>query len=224
MKLPSTLFIPLGRDSSWSNNELRYALRSWSRYSGVERVLIIGNKPEWYTGDHMQWEQLLPKTEDIWMKTQAACMHIDELFIFGNDDHILTSALTDLPYYHSGPISRFRGGSDTFMRYVDNTAKLLGEPANYYDVHTPMIIEPEAFLDLDFTTDTLLKSVYCNCNTYAIAMSSRIVDPLIRSHIRYDEIESYTRLGMFAFNDNGLSNDLRQWLKDKFPEKSRWER
>jgi hypothetical protein len=219
--LPSTLFIPLLKNAStWADNELRYALRSWEKYCPMERVIVIGHKPDWYTGEYHLLDGLRSKTEDIWMKTEAAA-RITDRFIFANDDHILLQPLTSLPYYSQGKLSDFVGGSDTFMRYVWNTAKQWPSGL-YFDVHTPMIIESDRFLALEYLRDTLLKSIYCN--SFTDIEGEPYKDCKINQHMRTEEIEQkLTGKKMFSFGDNGLGNDMRKHLFALFPDKSRFE-
>lgn len=217
--LPTTLFIPLGRDSVWNNNELKYALRSWEKFGKIERVIIIGEKPDWYAGDHLPWKHLLPKTEDIFRKTQLAAT-LTENFIYANDDHILLEPLTTLPYYYQGFIHEFKGGSDAFMRYVCNTDRICPQ-GKYFDVHTPMVIESDIILSLPYVNDTIMKSYY----GYEIgAEGEPYKDCKINQHLRTEEIEKrLVGLPMFSFGDNGLNNDMRKYLMNNFPDKSKWE-
>ena len=53
--------IPLGTGSRWQDNELRYCLRSIEKnLSGVNEVVIVGEKPKWLTNVrcvyHQQYE------------------------------------------------------------------------------------------------------------------------------------------------------------------------
>lgn len=217
MPLPKILFIPLSPMSPWSDTELRYALRSWHKYSTIDEVLVIGHKPDWYTGSHLRYDTPHSKTEDIFRKTQyAASVHSE--FIFANDDHILLSALTELPYYYQGLISEFKGGSETFMRYVGNTASLFPK-GNYFDIHTPMVVTAGRMKELRYFPNTLFKSTYC----YGM-QGVYMRDPHLNIHMRTEQIEAFVKdKPMFAFNDNGLSPDLKKWLAAKFPVKSPWE-
>lgn len=217
--LPSTLFIPLGTMSTWQDNELRYALRSWQQYSTIERVLIIGHKPDWYTGDHIRFDHHYSKTEDIFRKTEYAATLYDR-FIFANDDHVLLQPLNELPYYYDGYLKDFRSsGSDTFRRYVNNTLQLFPD-GKYFDVHTPMVVE--SHLMPKYTRDTIFKSCYCNS---ASIQGVEMKDPIIRRHFRMEDIYCCIRhLPMFSYSDSGLSNDLKKWIAKKFPDPSRWEK
>lgn len=217
--IPQTLFVPLGRDSRWHNNELRYALRSWSAYSDVTRLIIAGDKPEWLDCEAIQWPYLHPKTLDIFLKAQAACSLTDQ-FVFGNDDHFLLQPLKTLPNYYYSTLTNHKGGSDRFKDYVLFTQQLFPDGL-FYDIHTPMIMD-NRLLELRHDKPVVLKSLFGNSFP---GQSVEMIDPVIRDHMRTDDIELFTAgKPMFAVNDNGLGNDMKRWLQKRFPEKSRWEK
>lgn len=108
--IPTTLFIPLGCGSAWDNQELRYALRSWEQYSTIDRVIICGEKPDWYMGEHIPYRSRLNYSKPMEIMDKAKLCPA-ETFIFSNDDIFLLEPLADLPNYAQGQIGEFRGGS-----------------------------------------------------------------------------------------------------------------
>jgi hypothetical protein len=147
------------------------------------------------------------------------CDYADE-FIFCNDDHFLLEPLQSLPNYFSGPLRDFKRGSQTFQRYVDNTAKLFPNGL-YYDIHTPLKIEARKFRQLSYTEDVVMKSLYCN--TFP-GESVQMDDLKIDHHVRTEDIERMVEGRQFlSVGDNGLSPDMKKWLEKRFPEPSRWE-
>ncbi len=213
------LFIPLAPMSAWQDNELRYALRSWDKHSPPDRVLIIGHKPGWYTGEHIQMHNVASKPKDIFLKTQRAAKECDS-FIFANDDHFLLSPFQD-KHYHAGPLASFRKGSDAFMRYVQNTAKRF-PGGNYFDVHTPMVMQSDVVLSLDYgATDVLLKSTYCNT---ARVTGEYYADCKINTRMTAEAISSRVAgLSVFSVGDGALGPGLREFLASQYPVPSRWE-
>lgn len=211
-----TYFYPLANLSTWQDNELRYSLRSFN----PNRVVVIGHKPSWYTGEHYPFPAgAWSKPKDIFLKTREMCKHADE-FIFCNDDHFLLQPLTTLPNYYQCPLKKFKGGSQTFMRYVDNTSRLFPD-GMYYDIHTPMRIESAKFLTLQYTNDVVMKSLYGNSFP---GESVQLNDLKINHHVRTEDIDRLVAGRQFmSVGDNGLSNDMRKWLDKRFPTPSRWE-
>lgn len=218
--IPEILFIPLGTISSWLHNELRFALRSWDKYgSPIKQLLIIGHKPGWLQNvHHIPFMDRFSKPANIYEKVKIAAKHYDR-FIFANDDHFLTKPLTELPYYYSGKLIDFKGGGDTFMRYVGNTWQLFPS-GKYFDVHTPMVVEAQVVEQLTYIKDVLFKSLYCNT---AGIKGEQFEDCKIRSHFRTDDILRYANNRPFISTDEAISVDTKRFLQETFPDKSRWE-
>lgn len=217
-----TLFIPLSPNSTWNDNELRYALRSWEKYSPPSEVVIIGPKvPDWLTGvTWMGWNKNYSKPRDIYEKTKLMSQYYTE-FIFANDDHFLLDPFKDDPGYQ-GLIRDFRGGSETFMRYVSNTAKIF-PAAKYFDIHEPMRMEAKYINCMYYPMkgEMLLKTAY---GATAGVNGRPATDCKIDRHIRYDEIDTLLQgRWCFSVGDQGLNNDMKRWLADRFPDKSKYE-
>lgn len=220
--IPDTLFIPLCAISSWQHNELRYALRSWEMYGPpIKQLLIIGHKPDWLQNVHY-----LPfndaqqtKTKNIFDKVKIAASLYDR-FIFANDDHFLLQPMYELPYYYSCMLRDFKGGGESFMRYVSNTYKLFPS-GKYYDVHTPMIVESYVIDMMTYHRDTIFKSCYGNT---AQVEGVEFRDCKINGNIRRDEITRYVEGKPFLSTGEAVPWDLKRWFEEKYPVKSRWEK
>lgn len=103
------IVIPLGVGSLWQDNELRFCLRSISKYlTDYGQIFIIGDCP-----DFIQNIIHIPATDSIFRKDKdrnifnklmIACEQneISESFLFMNDDHYLLSDLvaSEIPYYY----------------------------------------------------------------------------------------------------------------------------
>lgn len=216
-----TLFIPLGNGSPYGDQELRFALRSWQQQSPPDRVIIIGHKPSWLINvEHYDCRFRYSKPRNIWEKTKMAAMLCDR-FIFANDDHFLLRPWEN-KYYHEGPITHYKiTGGSTFSRYVQNTAQRF-PGGNYFDVHTPMEIESDLFLPIEYgAKDVLLKSTYCNTNGIE---GEYIKDCKINGKMTYLEIAARVQgLPCFSIGDAGFTATMRKFLLDIFPEPSKFE-
>lgn len=219
--IPKVLFIPLCTISSWEHNELRLALRSWQRFGPeIETLLIIGYKPDWLINvHHIPFIDRWSKPVNIFEKVKIAATHYKE-FIFANDDHFLLKPLIDLPYYYSGTLFDFKGGGETFMRYVQNTWQKYPQ-GKYFDVHTPMIVKAQVVNRITYTKDILFKSAYCN---EAKIEGVEFRDCKVTGHMRTPDIEAFAMTNPFLSTGEVLSVDLKKWLFEKFPEKSRFEK
>lgn len=218
--IPCVLFIPLCQITTWNHNELRIALRSWEMYGPpIDTLLIIGYKPKWIGNcHHIEYNDRYSKTQNIFSKVKIAADHYD-CFIFGNDDHFLLQPMNELPYYHAGPIREFKGGGETFMRYVNNTYRLFPNGL-YYDVHTPMIVDSAVMAGLEYQRDTLFKSCYGNT---AGVDGELFKDCKMSGHIRLDEVQRYISGRPFLSIGEYIPYDLKKWLWEKYPQKSKWE-
>jgi hypothetical protein len=218
--LPTTLFIPLCPSSTWNHNELRLALRSWEKHGPpIETVLIIGHKPDWLQDvHHIPFTDRWNKPTNIYEKVKLAAKLYDS-FIFANDDHFLLRRMVELPYYRSVKLKEFKGGGETFMRYVEQTRQLFPD-GYYFDVHTPMVVHAHIVESLEYRKDVLFKSLYCNS---AQVWGEEFKDCKIKDHMRREDIERYVEGRPFLSTGEAISNDLKKWLFDQFPEKSRWE-
>lgn len=219
--IPKVVFIPLCNMSSWLHNELRIALRSWEKfYPQLETVCIIGYKPDWLINvHHIEFSGVLDKVQEIFKKTKIAAEHYPE-FIFANDDHFLLQPLIELPYYCSVPLKEFKGpAGDTFFRYVDTTYRLFPD-GKYFDIHTPMIVKREILDTMDWKKDVLFKSYYGNTGKVDGLV---LKDCKINGFVRRDEIDRYVIDRPFISTGEAISTDLKKFLFEKFPEKSRFE-
>lgn len=214
-----TLFIPLSNASAWQHNELRFALRSWEKYSSIDTLCIIGHKPGWLKDvHHIPFDERSNKPRNIFDKVQLAVKYYDQ-FIFANDDHYLLERMHNLPYYYQCKLKDYRNGGETFMRYVANTRELFPDGL-YFDVHTPMVVDSEVVKQLSYKKDVLFKSLYCNT---AGVEGIRCDDIKIRGHIRREDIDKLVKGQQFLSTGNLISHDLRQWFLEMYPEKSRFE-
>lgn len=140
-------------------------------------------------------------------------------FIFANDDHFLLKTMTELPYYRSSKLKDFKGGGETFMRYVTQTWSKWPE-GWYFDVHTPMIVEAEVVNTLKVEKDILFKSAYANT---AGIEGVEFTDCKLPYNMRRDEFEKYISGREFFSTSEAVPLEVKTWLKEQFPEKSRWE-
>lgn len=186
----------VGKDSKWSNNELRYSLRSLEKYvSDIDHVFIVGELPTFITGvihlpaiDPFKWN----KEGNIHSKLliAAQCQFVSNKFLFMNDDHFFLRNISTVPYAHLGPLSMNGVESPVYAQYLENTRKALlhaGLPIKNFDIHLPMIIDKRRFVKMsesfNWFTDEIentlvVKSLYAN---YCRIPGSREVDCKIKS-------------------------------------------
>ena len=136
-------FIVIPLLNSGPYEQLRYALRSITTHMPIDRCILVGGKPNWYNGEHIQHEDygLLRKEENIRDKVIAGAP--DCSFLFANDDHILLAPITTT--WNKGPLSSTlvgRNPNGTYGRLLHNTIQRYGDVPNV-DCHCPMMMTGE---------------------------------------------------------------------------------
>lgn len=219
-----TVVYTIGKGSSWGDNELRYSIRSMVMFTSVSRIIIVGHKPAWCVNvDHIAVKDGPRKNYNIHLKTLAACDATDE-FIQAADDHFVLQPTDFSTYYHSGPINEKRY-TGNYATVTANTSKVL--PGGlFYNLHIPMKMNSEAYKQImsryDWTKkEYLVKSLYAN-NIGVVGVRSK--DCKVRESMRLDKIKNYVKdRGFLSVGDSGLSMDMKRFLKQTFPERSRYE-
>jgi len=223
-----TVVYTLGKGSTWQNNELRYSIRSFVKYTAVNHIIIVGYLPDWLQGvEYVPFPDTPRKQFNIHVKTSLACQLVPE-FIQAADDHILLEYNDFSARYYSGLLKdkKFTG---RYAEALANTRRVAD--GAYYNVHTPAQIISEHYLHImrqpaiDWgNKEYLIKSLYGNC--LGIHISKELpTDVKISTHLRRSGIEKFVQGKSFlSFSDGGLSTDLRRWLAERFPDKSKYER
>jgi len=235
------VLIPLGRGSSWQNNELRYCLRSIEKFAtGFERIFVVGADPGW-----LSKQVEFRASDDIPANKQARIAHkifwtfqftdISNTAVLFNDDFVLRQPvdLSRLLPYQRGPLLAAvqRQEDPVYRACLEETMCALQaaeKPAMHYDIHVPILMERRAFVELKSwwqqsicsVNGFVVKSTYAN-NTLLFP-GPIMRDLKLRRH--YDNIDEVTRgRFMFSYSDAGLTPVLKRWLTETFPVKSKWE-
>lgn len=221
----------LGKSSMWSNNELRYSLRSIDNHlKGYGHVWIIGEKPDWLTNvnhkpatDH---KNAVPDF-NIMSKLVGAVIEpeISDTFLFMNDDHYLLQDVQadQYPYYYQGTIGQHvkKRGHDGYGRRCENTEKSLKArnlPTKYFDVHYPILYQKDLFMKNVFRKygnekdGMILKSLYAN----ALHIEGTEIKDCKVPHLPLNDLPCFSTYPT-------VSRKAQQFLREKFPEKSKFE-
>jgi hypothetical protein len=92
------------------NEELRYSIRSVVANMPHNDILVVGGKPDWYTGPFLPVETYVNNrlSTNKYANTKNNIQHIvdsnkvSDEFIFMNDDFYIMKPLDKLQYYHGG--------------------------------------------------------------------------------------------------------------------------
>lgn len=137
------LVIPLLNNGNYE--QLRFALRSITKHHSINRCVIVGGKPGWFTGEHIPHKDYGPiyKEHNIRDKVVVGCENISGDFLFANDDHIILAPITKV--YNKGLLSEClskRQGNGSYTRCLRNTFERYGDVPNV-DTHCPVFMTAE---------------------------------------------------------------------------------
>lgn len=136
---------------SGENEELRYSIRSVLKYFTDAKIWVVGGKPSWYSGNHIQVNDVGNKFQNInnCYKNIINDNNISNDFILMNDDFFLLSNINNYKYYDGLIEDKINShsaihGNSSYARTLRGCIQALKKqgihnPLNY-DVHTPMTL------------------------------------------------------------------------------------
>lgn len=202
--------------------ELRYAIRSMVKhFKDLSGVLLIGDKPEWYTGDHMPMADLKgEKEKSMQLKVLQAP---DYIFLYSNDDYFaLQDFDVNLPDYYDTDC-RDMAARHPIESYRTMYNNCLPDWKNY-DIHTPMVIARNIFKASYYQMQAQMpiKTTYGN---FAHGNSVYLADCKIRGEHSTEELEYITKdRPFFSTHDNAINADMITFFENLYPNASPYER
>lgn len=208
------VFIPY-KETKDDGLECKFTIRSMVKhFKSMTNVILIGDKPSWYKGDHHQFEDVPNRKEySIYRKL----ILLNETVLHCNDDfYALQDFDKDLPNYYSG-LCREQAPMD--KTYRDLFRNCPGEWKNF-DIHCPIVLNTQGFDE--WLIDRPLKTTYANFNKL---LGTETIDCKIRYKPDVNEI-NYNIAGRMFFSscDNAHENGMNRVLNSLYPNKSRYER
>ncbi len=218
-----TVVYTLGKGSNWQNNELRYSIRSFVKYTNVSRIIIVGYLPDWIQNvEHIPFDDGPRKQLNIHLKTLAACQ-IELEFIQAADDHFILQPVEFSARHYSGTLleKKFNGN---YANACYNTLAVCGPKSRFYNLHIPMRINAVHYESAVGLQDWqhkeyLIKSLYANKIPGAdieLPGDVKLVNFMRRSAI--DKFIDGKRF--LSVSDAGLSADMRRWLAGWSPNRT----
>lgn len=202
--------------------ELRYAIRSMVKhFKPLSGVLLIGDKPEWFTGDHIPFADLKGEKErSMQLKILQAP---DDWFMYSNDDFFANSDFNiSLPNYYDTDCRDMaaRHPIDSYRKMYNNC---LPHWLNF-DVHTPMLMHRGIF-NLTYNkmdAQTPAKTTYGN---FVTRKQKYLADCKIKGEHSTEEIIYATKdRPFFSTHDNAINADMITFLESLYPHGSPYER
>jgi hypothetical protein len=237
--------IPLSTGSVWSDNELRFALRSLLRYvEDLGRIVVVGHRPAWLE-DHPRLLYLpIPdsrkqvKSTNMIRKVVAACDHVGPTFVRMSDDQVVLRpvAFATLPAYgQPRVITDATPKGNRYTKLVHKTLVWLrnnGYPTVDFDQHCPMLYDRDTFLrmvaETPWQSRMIINSLYgCFARLTPKSPAGELV--------RYGGSESATchrtilrraqdgRTLFLNYRNASLTQPMRYALCSMFPDRAPWE-
>lgn len=215
--------------------ELRYALRSIEKYlTGYRNIYIIGHQRKWLTGvNYLPAEDNYTRKQfSIFQKILHAvkCDEISDPFLMWNDDHFLLKPIDvkDIKHWRYSTLQTLMARSaGTYQRTVTRTynyCKAKGWGISNFDIHVPIPYEKQKFASLgqeNWDQCHVIKSLYCNKHGIE---GEEMKDLVIGKPLKRDEIlNAITGRTFFSINEQGTNEQVRNILKELYPEKSKHE-
>ena len=134
---------------SGENEELRYSIRSAVENISHDNIWVVGNKPDWYSGDFVDVPDQKTKFDNIINCTYAITDigAISDDFILMNDDFFFLKPVGKMPILHGGllrdKIDKYislgaRRYATLLSRTYNNLVRQgIKDPLDY-DIHVPM--------------------------------------------------------------------------------------
>ncbi len=228
----------LGAGSRWTNNEIRYSLRSLENLQlDYGAVWIIGEKPHWVRGvNHVQVkDSTRHKTANVIRKILVAC-HCPDIrddFVLMNDDFyfikpqplrsLARRSLQELvAQFNQLPSNTYAGALGASLTYLN--AQGIAKPFNY-DIHYPMVFNSEKFIGVFDHLDKN-KHTMTYLSTYGNLFMSdpQIIEKDFKVHSPSD-LHRLKDSDFISSSDAVVFNPrFKQLMKDKLPDRSRYEK
>jgi len=234
---PIDIVYVLGTGSGWSDNEIRFSLRSvFKNLPNIGQIFIVGEKPAGLKGFiHIDHPDEFPSNNadgNIIRKVLRTCQdpRLSEKFLFINDDHIIMKPMRAdrIPPFHKGDMKSFHldyFGLNEWRKSLYKTMITLEQqnlPTLHFDCHTPIIFEKEKFVDAMSRFDygegigLTMKSLYGNIHY----PNAPCLDGQKKTAFRFYTLgqlqQRFERASLLSFNDDGLNDSLKVFLHQNF--------
>jgi len=219
------------------NEELKYSIRSVVESFPESNIWVVGGKPDWYVGNYIKVEQRESKYKNAVenLKIISASDQISESFVLMNDDFYIIKKIEKIENFHGGyllnKINLYQklNGNSQYTRKLSGTYKKLKalgfENPLDYELHVPMIMEKEKLKTvLELLDQFLWRSIYGNKfevgGTEMQDVKVYTSGPLVLKSYNLN-IDSHTYL---SSADSSFNNIFNKILKDKFNQKTKFEK
>ena len=194
--------------------ELKYSIRSMVKhFKDLHHVIIVGDLPSWFIGNHIQAEDMPRKRE---LSVLRKIKKVDGLILYSMDDiFALKDFGADLPNYYDGLCGQKKPIDRTYKEMYRDCPSAW--PA--FEVHCPMVIDT----DLITWDDTrLLKTWYANTNNLP---GVELPDCKLKGEMSYFEIKDAIKDRLFfSTKDNIQRGGMLRVMNELYQNASQYER
>jgi hypothetical protein len=216
------------------NEELRYSIRSVVHSFPEARIWVVGGKPDWYKGQHIDVCQTESKYANALNNLKAVCRsnEISDSFILMNDDFFILKNIQSIKDFHGGAledkINKYisLSGYTMYIRKLISTKNKLNSvgiknPIDY-ELHVPMIMEKNKLeFVLNKYSNYLWRSIYGNL--YNI-QGETIEDVKVYSNSRYaNRSKPISEKSIFMSTEDKSFEIIKDKLSLLFSEPSAYE-
>jgi hypothetical protein len=185
-------------------------------FRSMKGLILVGDKPNWYTGDWIQVRDIIGRTEfSMYMKAMLGSN--DEKFLYTTDDHYALEDFDEnLPNYYSGTCKEkeLNHPHGRFKRLYKNCP----EGWLNYDIHVPIVMKKFTWAE----PDKPIKSTYAN---QAGVTGTELNDLKFFNGHSYDQIKSIIDgKPFFSTSPFSQNKDMMRVLLELYPEKSIYEK
>jgi len=217
--------------------EFRYSLRSVAQFLPVERLTVIGDAPSWLkfvkpisgnpTAD--------PKINSV-ANAHIAARNFPDEFVMMNDDFFALQKTEEIPHWYRALLTEHAGlyspihSADWRKLYLDTakylTWKRVVSPKSF-ELHVPMRVigaELDSILTVSARERMLegpgvWRSLYGN-----LSPSVRAEGIVQRTDVKVHSLRHQAEFTDFISTDERTIKPVLTFLRDKFPERSPWEK
>jgi len=226
-------FVYICRDGD--NEELRYSIRSVIHSFPESNIWVVGGKPKWYSGNHIEVKQDSFKYKNAVNNLIAICNSekISDKFILMNDDFFIIKKISNIGVFHGGLLSKkieeyqILSRSSNYINKLIMTDRKLKkhriENALDYELHVPMVMQKAALADILLKYPQYLwRSMYGNLvNVGGIEIKDVKIHKTRNSRMSLKDISEDS--SFLSTADDSFKFVLENGLQQMFSSKTRFE-
>ena len=237
---PIDIVYILGTGSKWKNNEIRFSLRSVEKYlSGYRDIYIVGECPSFLKNvRHIPAKDFCQGCHErnIYEKILIACNQqaISNNFLQVGDDIFFLRPMNvaEIPCWYKGDLYKYWEGKsgNPYAVTIKNTYNALSQRrlnTFHFDGHNAFLFNKDKFREIMPRYDWgirygyAIRSLYCN--TLNIQGQPMQDCKIFGTHTVEQLKKTVQGRYNFSVGDSALTTYMEIFLKELYPEPSRWE-